>query len=157
MTLLPPYLAQTGYDQQGLPVLREAIARRYSERGLPTRPDEVMVVNGALSAFALILRLFTGPGDRVVIDAPTYPMAISAIQGASCRPRRGCASAAGMGLRWTGGDYCADCAAAGVADAGFSQPHRTLYGCPHPPAGCGHRRQDANNAGNRRDHGRPLV
>ncbi len=45
-----------------------------------------MVVNGALSAFALILRLFTGPGDRVVIDAPTYPMAISAIQGASCRP-----------------------------------------------------------------------
>lgn len=35
-----------------------------------------------------------------------------------------------MGLRWTGGDYCADCAAAGVADAGFSQPHRTLYGCP---------------------------
>ena len=86
MTLLPPYLAQTGYDQQGLPVLREAIARRYSERGLPTRPDEVMVVNGALSAFALILRLFTGPGDRVVIDSPTYPMAISAIQGASCRP-----------------------------------------------------------------------
>lgn len=86
MTLLPPYLAQTGYDQQGLPVLREAIARRYSKRGLPTRPDEVMVVNGALSAFALILRLFTGPGDRVVIDAPTYPMAISAIQGASCRP-----------------------------------------------------------------------
>ncbi len=67
-------------------MLREAIARRYSERGLPTRPDEVMVVNGALSAFALILRLFTGPGDRVVIDAPTYPMAISAIQGASCRP-----------------------------------------------------------------------
>ena len=156
MTLLPPYLAQTGYDQQGLPVLREAIARRYSERGLPTRPDEVMVVNGALSAFALILRLFTGPGDRVVIDSPTYPMAISAIQGASCRPV-GVASAAGMGLRWAGGNYCADCAAAGVADAGFSQPHRTLYGCPHPPAGCGHRRQDANNAGNRRDHGRPLV
>ncbi len=46
----------------------------------------MIVVNGALSAFALILRLFTGPGDRVVIDAPTYPMAISAIQGASCRP-----------------------------------------------------------------------
>ncbi len=45
-----------------------------------------MVVNGALSAFALILRLFTGPGDRVVIDAPTYPMAISAIQGAPAAP-----------------------------------------------------------------------
>ena len=104
MTLLPPYLAQTGYDQRGCRCcgrrLPGATANAVCRRG----PMKVMVVNGALSAFALILRLFTGPGDRVVIDAPTYPMAISAIQGASCRPRRGCASAAGMGLRWTGGD-----------------------------------------------------
>ncbi len=83
---MPEHLSNTGYDQQGLPLLREAIARRYSERGLPTRSDEVMIVNGALSGFALVLRLFTGPGDRVVVDAPTYPMALSAIQGASCRP-----------------------------------------------------------------------
>ncbi|HEY4466400.1 MAG TPA: PLP-dependent aminotransferase family protein [Klebsiella sp.] len=83
---MPQHLSNTGYDQQGLPLLREAIARRYSERGLPTRSDEVMIVNGALSGFALALRLFTGPGDRVVVDAPTYPMAISAIYGASCRP-----------------------------------------------------------------------
>ncbi|STV41691.1 GntR family transcriptional regulator [Klebsiella pneumoniae] len=97
------------------------------------------MVNGALSAFALILRLFTGPGDRVVIDAPTYPMAISAIQGASCRP-------VGVALPQQGWD-CDGLAATiaqtaprlAWADAGFSQPHRTLYGCPHPPAGCGHR------------------
>ena len=86
LKLMPEHLSNTGYDQQGLPLLREAIARRYSERGLPTRSDEVMIVNGALSGFALVLRLFTGPGDRVVVDAPTYPMALSAIQGASCRP-----------------------------------------------------------------------
>lgn len=35
---------------------------------------------------ALLLRLLTGPGDRVVVDHPTYPLAIAAIQGASCRP-----------------------------------------------------------------------
>ncbi|ELS1884126.1 PLP-dependent aminotransferase family protein [Raoultella ornithinolytica] len=86
LTMLPQHLSNTGYDQHGLPVLREAIARRYCERGLPTRSEEVMIVNGALSAFSLVLRLLTGPGDRVVIDAPSYPMAISAIQGASCRP-----------------------------------------------------------------------
>ena len=86
LMIMPEHLTNTGYDQQGLPLLREAIARRYSERGLPTRSDEVMIVNGALSGFALVLRLFTGPGDRVVVDAPTYPMALSAIQGASCRP-----------------------------------------------------------------------
>lgn len=86
LKIMPQHLSNTGYDQQGLSHLRGAIARRYSERGLPTREDEIMVVNGALSGFALVLRLFTGPGDRVVVDAPTYPMAISAIQGASCRP-----------------------------------------------------------------------
>ena len=86
LKIMPEHLSNTGYYQQGLPLLREAIARRYSERGLPTRSDEVMIVNGALSGFALVLRLFTGPGDRVVVDAPTYPMALSAIQGASCRP-----------------------------------------------------------------------
>ncbi|EPS5423283.1 PLP-dependent aminotransferase family protein [Klebsiella michiganensis] len=86
LKIMPEHLSNTGYDQQGLPLLREAIARRYSERGLPTGSDEVMIVNGALSGFALVLRLFTGPGDRVVVDAPTYPMALSAIQGASCRP-----------------------------------------------------------------------
>jgi DNA-binding transcriptional MocR family regulator len=45
-----------------------------------------MVVNGAVSGFALVLRMMTGPGDRVVVDHPTYPLAIAAIQGAQCRP-----------------------------------------------------------------------
>lgn len=86
MAALPEHLASTGYDQQGLPALREAIAKRYCQRGLPTRADEIMVVNGAVSGLALILRLLTGPGDRVVVENPTYPLAIAAIQGASCRP-----------------------------------------------------------------------
>jgi DNA-binding transcriptional MocR family regulator len=86
LAAMPQHLASTGYDQQGLPALREAIAQRYCARGLPTRADEIMVVNGAVSGLALILRLLTGPGDRVVVDNPTYPLAIAAIQGASCRP-----------------------------------------------------------------------
>ncbi|EMM0379033.1 PLP-dependent aminotransferase family protein [Pluralibacter gergoviae] len=86
LTLLPGHLASTGYDPQGLPALREAIARRYAGRGLPTGPEEIMVVNGAVSGLALILRLMTGPGDRAVVENPTYPLAIAAIEGASCRP-----------------------------------------------------------------------
>lgn len=62
LTTITPNLALTGYDQLGLPALREAIAARYTARGLPTRADEVMVVNGAVSGFALILRMMTGPG-----------------------------------------------------------------------------------------------
>ena len=83
---LPPHLASTGYDPQGIAPLRTAIAQRYQARGLPTTPEQIMVVNGAVSGFALVLRLLTGPGDRVVVDHPTYPLAIAAIQGASCRP-----------------------------------------------------------------------
>jgi DNA-binding transcriptional MocR family regulator len=82
---LPEHLGSTGYCQQGLPDLRRAIAQRYAGRGLPTHADQIMIVNGALSGFGLILRLLTGPGDRVVLDNPTYPMALTAIKGASCR------------------------------------------------------------------------
>ncbi|MFE8150523.1 PLP-dependent aminotransferase family protein [Brenneria goodwinii] len=83
---LPEYLGTTGYDPQGLPELRRTIARRYTARGLPTTAEQIMVVNGAVSGFSQILRLLTGPGDRVVIDHPTYPIALAAIKGASCRP-----------------------------------------------------------------------
>lgn len=86
LTAMTQHLSQTGYDQLGLPELRETLAARYCSRGLPTRADEIMVVNGAVSGFALVLRMLTGPGDRVVVDHPTYPLAIAAIQGASCRP-----------------------------------------------------------------------
>lgn len=97
LTAITQHLTQTGYDQLGLLALREAIAARYSARGLPTRTEEVMVVNGAVSGFALVLRMLTGPGDRVVVDHPTYPLAIAAIQGASCRP-------VGVALPHTGWD-----------------------------------------------------
>lgn len=86
LAMLPEHLASTGYDQHGLPALREAIAQRYCARGLPTQANEIMLVNGAVSGLALILRYLTGPGDRVVVETPTYPLAISAIVGASCRP-----------------------------------------------------------------------
>ncbi len=97
LTAMTQHLTQTGYDQLGLLALREAIAARYTARGLPTRAEEVMVVNGAVSGLALVLRMFTGPGDRVVVDHPTYPLAIAAIQGASCRP-------VGVSLPQTGWD-----------------------------------------------------
>lgn len=97
LSMIPHYLTRTGYGQLGLLPLREAIATRYTERGLPTHADEVMVVNGAVSGLALVLRMLTGPGDRVVVDHPTYPLAIAAIQGASCRP-------VGVSLPQTGWD-----------------------------------------------------
>jgi DNA-binding transcriptional MocR family regulator len=79
-------LAGHGYYEQGLPELRERIAARYTERGLPTSPDEVLVTNGAHHGFAMALRLLVGPGDRVLIEQPTYPNAIEAIRAAHAIP-----------------------------------------------------------------------
>jgi DNA-binding transcriptional MocR family regulator len=79
-------LAGHGYHERGLPELRERIAARYTERGLPTSPGEVLVTNGAHQGFALAVRLLTGPGDRVLIEQPTYPNAIEAVRAAHAIP-----------------------------------------------------------------------
>ena len=59
---LPRHLPGLGYTAAGLPELREAIAARLTERGLPTAPDEVLVTAGAQHALQLVLDLLVGPG-----------------------------------------------------------------------------------------------
>lgn len=77
---LPAHLSTLGYEAIGVPRLRQAIARDYEKRGCPTSPEQIMVTSGAQHAFALILRLLAGPGDRVVVDHPTYHNALLAVR-----------------------------------------------------------------------------
>ena len=81
-----PYLHDIGVELTGVAPLREAIAERYCARGLPTEPDEIMVTTGALHAFGLILATYTQPGDRVLVEQPTYHGALSAITTTGTRP-----------------------------------------------------------------------
>ncbi len=81
-----PYLQSMGHELVGTIALRQAIAERYCERGLPTEPDEVMVTTGALHAIGLILTTYIQPGDRVLVEQPTYHGALSAITTAGARP-----------------------------------------------------------------------
>jgi DNA-binding transcriptional MocR family regulator len=74
-----------GYTPAGLPELRAAVAERFSERGLPTTADQVLVTNGAQHALHLLLALLCTPGDRVLVDAPAYPRALSALRSARAR------------------------------------------------------------------------
>ena len=85
LNVLPTYLPGNGYDPHGLLPLRQAIADRYVARGLPTGPQEVLVTAGAQHAWVLLLRALTDAGDRVLVDAPTYPHALDAVRAASCR------------------------------------------------------------------------
>lgn len=77
---LPGLLGSTGYEPQGVPALREAIADRFAQRGLPTDPDQILVTSGALSALAVLARCLLSRGDRVLVDAPTYPNAMDAFR-----------------------------------------------------------------------------
>ena len=81
-----PYLHDIGVELTGVVPLREAIAERYCARGLPTEPDEIMVTTGALHAIGLILATYTQPGDRVLVEQPTYHGALSAITTTGARP-----------------------------------------------------------------------
>ncbi|KGN39190.1 PLP-dependent aminotransferase family protein [Knoellia subterranea] len=69
----PDYLCGSGYVLHGIPELREVIAARYTERGLPTSADEVLVTTGAVVGTAIAARALLSPGDPVVMETPTYP------------------------------------------------------------------------------------
>ena len=62
-------------DPAGLPSLRETISTRLRSHGVAVSADEVLITSGAQHALDLILRLLTRPGDRIVVEAPTYGMA----------------------------------------------------------------------------------
>ncbi|HXM76134.1 MAG TPA: PLP-dependent aminotransferase family protein [Thermoanaerobaculia bacterium] len=74
-----------GYMPLGLPRLRAALARQLSDRGLPTREDEILVTNGAQQAIGLAAGLLLSPGDEVVLEDPTYPGAIDLFGDARAR------------------------------------------------------------------------
>ncbi|WP_326808722.1 PLP-dependent aminotransferase family protein [Streptomyces sp. NBC_01186] len=88
--ILPRLAATTGdigYHPAGHPVLREAVAEDYTRRGLPTGPDQIMVTNGGQHALALLARALLTPGDRVLVEAPTYPGALEAFREEAAVPR----------------------------------------------------------------------
>ena len=82
---LPAELGGAGFDLVGTAALRSAIADRYTARGLPTHPEQVMVTIGAQHAIALLSRALIGRGDRALIEAPTYPHAYEALRAAGAR------------------------------------------------------------------------
>lgn len=82
---LPAYLSGPGYFPLGVPELQARIAATYEARGLPTLPEQVMVTAGALAAAAVVAQAFTAPGERVVVETPTYPNATQAVRRSGAR------------------------------------------------------------------------
>jgi DNA-binding transcriptional MocR family regulator len=86
LSALPRHLPGHGYHPLGLTELREAVARRFTARGLPTTVDQILVTSGAQHALSVLLALTVGSRDRVLVEHPTYPNALDAIRRVDARP-----------------------------------------------------------------------
>jgi DNA-binding transcriptional MocR family regulator len=75
----------SGLSPWGLPSLRAVLADHLNGWGLPSTPEEVVVTAGAQQAVSLAAACWVRPGDRVVVDEPTYPGAIAAFRQAGAR------------------------------------------------------------------------
>ncbi len=59
---------------QGLPELREAIAKDYARKyDVAVDPDQILVTSGTSPALLLVFSVLLGPGDNVIIPNPHYP------------------------------------------------------------------------------------
>ena len=82
---LPAYLAGTGYYPSGLPVLREAVAASYVARGLPTAPEQIVIVPGALAGLAVAAQAYVNRGDRLLVESPGYPNPVATFRSMGAR------------------------------------------------------------------------
>lgn len=74
---LPPYAHTHGDYPAGLPALRAMLAERYTARGIPTMPEQIMVTTGAMGAMDAICHLFAGRGERIAVESPPTPTSSS--------------------------------------------------------------------------------
>lgn len=72
LEVLPGYLATGGYAHLGVEALRSAIAERYTARGVPTTPDQILVTTGAQQAISVLTAAYVGRGETTVVESPTY-------------------------------------------------------------------------------------
>jgi len=75
-----------GYYPAGHPTLRRAIADRYADHGIPTGPERILVTTGGQQALSLLARALLAPGDRVLVERPTYPGALETFREAAAVP-----------------------------------------------------------------------
>jgi len=71
---------------EGLPALRAELASRLSARGCgKTSPRQVLILSGSQQGLYLVAKLLLEPGDRVLVESPTYLGALEVFRAAGAR------------------------------------------------------------------------
>lgn len=74
-------------DPQGIPSLRKAIAKHFSEtRGINATPDRIVVFPGAKPPIGFTQQTYCDPGDEVVYPSPGFPIYESFIHYLEAKP-----------------------------------------------------------------------
>ncbi len=60
--------------------LKREIAKRYLRQGFAVATDEIVLTHGAMEALNLCLHAVTRPGDAVVVESPTFYVALQALR-----------------------------------------------------------------------------
>lgn len=68
---------QYGTTEGYLP-LREQICRHTNRYGIDITPDNVLITSGSQQALDLLGKIFINPGDRILVESPTYLGALQA-------------------------------------------------------------------------------
>lgn len=65
-------------ETEGYQPLREMIARHIARYGINARSENVLITTGSQQALDLLGKLLINPGDRILVEAPTYLGALQA-------------------------------------------------------------------------------
>ncbi|MCY8237193.1 PLP-dependent aminotransferase family protein [Bacillus inaquosorum] len=76
-----PELLSIYGNVQGDNQLRSEMSAYLKRSGVTSTPENILVTSGLQQSIDLIARTFVGPGDVVVMEAPTYPGAIDIFRG----------------------------------------------------------------------------
>jgi GntR family transcriptional regulator/MocR family aminotransferase len=63
-------------DRRGYAPLRETIAHILASQGLQTHADNILITAGSQQALALVSQLLLRPGDVILVESPTYSIAL---------------------------------------------------------------------------------
>jgi len=61
---------------RGTPAVRELVSQRSRQRQLDVDPESITMVNGSQHGLDLLLRVLVEPGDTVLVEVPTYYVAL---------------------------------------------------------------------------------
>lgn len=63
-------------SSEGTPELRNAIVRLMAQDSINIHPEDIIITDGGQQALDLLAKIFVNPGDKILVEAPSYVGAI---------------------------------------------------------------------------------